>query len=101
MKIERVADSFRLGGAGQIEMSDLPPSMDPGIGPAGPIDPQLLAAETEDRLFEGGLNRRAVVLVLPADKAAAVIFHRDAIARHDVQSGTGRTVPGGIGLPRK
>ena len=63
-------------------MGDLAEGMDAGIGAAGALDRDRLAREGGDRLLDRLLHRAAVLLPLPADKGAAVIFDGQLVARH-------------------
>ena len=58
------------------------------------VDADLLAGHAEDRLLDRLLDRRAMVLPLPAHERPAVIFDRQP------QAGHGRIVPAGIAKPR-
>ena len=73
--------------ARQVEMRRLAQRMNAGIGAAGAMHDDRLAAEALDRLFEDLLHREPVRLALPADEAGAVIFERQLVAGH------GSTVP--------
>ena len=84
-----------VGLARQIEMRDLRQRVDPGIGAAGAVDGDALAAEALDGGFQDFLHRKPVPLALPADQAGAVIFERQLVAGH------GRIVPGGMAKPRR
>ena len=68
--------------------------VDPGVGAAGGRERRSLAGHRCERFLERLLDRRAVVLPLPAHERAAVIFDRQAPAGH------GRIVPAGIANPR-
>jgi hypothetical protein len=74
-------------------MHDLAQRMHAGIGAAGGDALHGLAAEFVDRLLQRLLHRRAVLLPLPADEGAAVIFEDELVARHAASSGSGRRVP--------
>src|SRR5207249_11280153 len=89
MEVDGVADPVGCRLAGEVEMDALAERMDPGVGPAGGLRVYGLAAEGEDRLLQRLLHRRAVLLALPADEAAAVIF------QGQLEAGHGRTVPAG------
>src|SRR3954470_7641749 len=93
MMIEGVADFFRRKVFFQIEMRRLAQGMNPGIGAAGADDSDLFAGELFDRRFKRPLHRGAIVLALPADKGAAVIFEAKPIA-HQMSF-----VPAGNGKP--
>ncbi len=59
------------------------------MGAAGGMRIPPLAAEGEDCILQRLLHRRAVLLALPADEPAAVIFEGE------LEAGHGRTVPAG------
>src|SRR6185312_7218977 len=71
-----------------------------GIGPPRAMHPELLAAEALGRDLQNLLHRKPVGLALPADKAGAVIFKNELVARHWDQA-LGSTVPGGSAKPRR
>ena len=76
-------------------MGDLPQSMDARICSPGAANAHSLATEAPDGGFDGLLDRRMVVLALPAGITGAVIFDIKAIARPQPI-----TVPSGTALPR-
>ena len=55
---------------------------DTGIGAAGAADRRVGAGDRGKRIFDRLLHRKAIGLPLPADEAAAVIFNRELVARH-------------------
>ena len=56
--------------------------MHAGIGAAGAMDADLLAADRLDRVVQRALHRGAVVLDLPAAEGRAVIFDDELVAGH-------------------
>ena len=82
MGVERVAHGIGRPVAGEIDMGDLAERMDAGIGAPGALDRDRLAGEGGDRLLDRLLHRAAVLLALPADIGAAVIFDGQLVARH-------------------
>ena len=56
--------------------------MNTGIGTSSGEDAGVLAAEPLDGLFDHLLHAKAVILALPADEGAAVVFEGKAIAGH-------------------
>ena len=66
----------------EIKMRYLPERMDARICPASTRDADAFRRKFEYRVFERVLNRRAVVLLLPANKRRAVIFEGETKARH-------------------
>src|SRR5690606_27536100 len=82
--------------ARQIDMNDLPESMDAGIGPAGSLDGNGLGRQRQDRPFQRRLHGMAVFLPLPADIGGAVIFDGHPVTRHQPS-----LVPAGSGMPRR
>ncbi len=63
-------------------MRHLSKGVDPGIGAAGAMDDNHLAAELRDCGFERLLHRQSLRLTLPADEPGAVVFDRQLVARH-------------------
>ncbi len=68
--------------AGQVEVDHLARSVDPGVGASGGADHHPLAAEGLDRPLQRALHRGLAGLDLEAMIGRAVIFDRQAIARH-------------------
>src|SRR3984957_8075331 len=95
MLVEGAADGFGVRFPRQVEMRDLRQRVDPGIGAAGAVDGDALAAEALGGGFQDFLHGKPVLLALPADQAGAVIFERQLVAGH------GRIVPGGMAKPRR
>ena len=57
-----------------------------GIGPAGPVQPDGLAAEARDRGLQDLLHREPGRLALPAHEPGAVVFEHELVARHQSRS---------------
>ena len=68
-------------------MGDLAERVDAGIGAAGALDHDGLAGEGGDRLLDRLLHGAAVLLALPADEGAAVIFDGELVAGHAADAG--------------
>ncbi len=79
MGIEGIPDFIRRGATLQVQMGDLPQSMDPRIRSARTLNSNGLAAKAVDGTLQRRLNRRAIVLALPPHKGAAVIFNRELV----------------------
>src|SRR5215831_2107320 len=82
MGINGVADRVGFPGLGEIDVSDLPERVYACIGAPGALYVNVLATERRYRLGEDALDRHAVVLHLPADERAAIIFDQELVARH-------------------
>ena len=67
---------------GEVQMRHLAGGMNAGIGAPGADRCHGLAAELVDRLFDRLLHGEPILLALPADKAAAVIFEGELVAVH-------------------
>ena len=63
-------------------MRDLRQRMHAGVGAAGAMNTNLLAADRLDRVFQRALHRGAIVLDLPAAERRAVIFDGEFVAGH-------------------
>ncbi len=98
--VERIGELVGPHLALQIEVHDLPEGVHTGVGAPGGVAGHGLAAEAVDRLFEGLLHARPVVLTLPADEGAAVVFQHQLEAGHD-SGPDGRTAPAARRAPRK
>ena len=92
--IQRFADRMGVRVLFDIDMRNLCNRMNARIRPPGTVYARLLAAKPEHGLFHRLLDRRAVVLALPAGVTAAVIFDGQFPAGHE------RTAPTAAGLPR-
>ena len=103
MGIERVAHGVGVPGLGEIDMCDLAERVHAGIGAPSAMHMHGVAAERRDRGGEHALHRDAVVLHLPADEGAAVIFDGELEARHHasrVPAATSRAAQEFLGLHR-
>ena len=86
VEVERAAHLFGGLFVGEVEVRHLATRMHAGIGAPGAPDVHALSRKSEDRILEGGLDRRAGVLALPADERAAVILDADPVTRHRISS---------------
>src|SRR3989442_7333235 len=82
MRIQSIARPSRREVLGNSAMRDLRQSMHDGVGAAGAITADLLAANRLDRVLQRALHRSAVVLDLPAAERRAVIFDGQFVAGH-------------------
>src|SRR5450631_1280874 len=82
MRIEAVAKPARHKMFCDVAMRDLPERMHAGVGAAGAIDANLLAADRLARILQRALHRSAIVLDLPAAVRPAVIFDSEFVAGH-------------------
>ena len=82
MRIEGITHRVLVPILAQIHVTDLTERVHAGIGTSGSLDAHLLAAEARRGRPQQALDGRPVVLDLPADKWAAVIFHNQLIAGH-------------------
>ena len=82
MGVERVAQHIGAPDAGQIDMADLARGVDAGVGAPGAAHAAGSPHRARKRALDHFLHRKAIGLTLPADKAAAVIFDDELIARH-------------------
>src|SRR6476661_10644100 len=96
MRIEAIAQPARHERLGNIAMRDLRERMHAGVGAAGAINANLLAANRLDRVLQRALHRSAIVLDLPAAERRAVIFDDEFVAGHQVSRAGGFS-----GVPRK
>jgi hypothetical protein len=67
-------------------MRDLAEGVDAGVGAAGAADHHRLAGERQRGLLDRLLDGPPVLLPLPTDKRAAIIFDGELVARHADQS---------------
>ncbi len=96
MRVQAVAKPAGHEMLGNIAMRDLPERMHAGIGAAGAVHANLLAADRLDRGLQRALHRGAVVLDLPARERRAVIFDDELVAGHQASR-----IGGLSGVPRK
>src|ERR1700687_5912618 len=96
MRVQPVAESSGHEMFCDVAMRDLAERVHAGIGAAGAVNADLLAADRLDRLLQRALHRRAVVLDLPAAKRRAVIFDDEFVAGHQLSRAGGLS-----GVPRK
>src|ERR1700716_867112 len=82
MRIEAVTKPPRHKMFGNIAMRDLCQRVHAGIGAAGAVNANMLAADRLDRVFQRALHRGAIVLDLPAAERCAVIFDGQLVAGH-------------------
>ena len=101
IRAEQLAHASRLlaigcfsVGTDQVDVCHLPQRVDPGVRATGGMDRRQLASHAMDCLFEPLLNRRPMVLTLPAHERPPVELDRQPPTRH------GSIVPFGIAKPR-
>ena len=75
-RVEPVAQAVRGHRPGDIDMGGHGQRVDPGVGPARGGEHGLLAGHALKCLFQRLLDRRAMILALPAHERPAVIFDR-------------------------
>jgi hypothetical protein len=80
----------------EIDMGNLAKRVNTRIGPPGTADGDSLPTKAPDRRLDRLLDRRMIILALPAGIAGAVILDIEAVARHQPI-----TVPCGTGVPRR
>src|SRR5579864_1705311 len=66
MRVHGVPNGVHGKFASEIKMRHLPARMHTGIRAACPGDCDALARKTNDRLLQGRLNRRSILLALPS-----------------------------------
>src|SRR5258707_7731351 len=79
-----------------IAMRHLRQCMHAGVGAAGAVNANLLAADRLDLRLQRALHRGAIVLDLPAAERGAVIFDDEFVAGHQASRAGGLS-----GVPRK
>ena len=87
-RVEPLAEPERVPVALKVDMRDLAPRMHAGVGAPGAMGGRARAGHREHGALQHLLNRKAVLLPLPADERRAVIFEDKLKARH---SKPGRT----------
>src|SRR6476660_1735748 len=93
-RVQSFAEPMRRQNPCDIDMRAHRQRMDARIGPPGGGEYRLLAGHSLKRFLERLLDRRAMILALPAHEWPAVIFHNHSPAGHL------RIVPFGIANPR-
>ncbi len=97
MVVESVAHRVGRRLPVEVEMGDLAERVDAGVGAPGAEHRRRLAREVPDRLLDRLLDRGAVLLALPADEGAAVVFEDEPVARHGPpHAGSGSVAPAGM-----
>jgi len=90
----------------EVDVGDLAQRMHAGVGASRAMDGRALAGHGEKRAFKRLLDRKAVLLPLPADERRAVIFEDELKARHSgclragQTRGKARIRPSGHVLPQ-
>src|ERR1700704_738419 len=82
MRVQAVAKASRHKMFRDIAMRDLPQRVHAGVGAAGAVNANVLAADRLDRGFQRALHRGAIILDLPAAERRAVIFDSEFVAGH-------------------
>src|ERR1700686_2869028 len=96
MRIEPVTKPPRHEMFGDVAMRDLRQRMHAGVGAAGAVNADMLAADRLDRIFQRALHGRTIVLDLPAAERRAVIFDDEFVAGHQASRAGGFS-----GVPRR
>ena len=81
-RVETLAEAERLPCAFKVDMRDLAQRMHAGVGAPRAVGDRALGGHREQRVLERLLDRKAVLLPLPADEWRAVIFEDEPEARH-------------------
>ena len=81
-RVEPLAEPERIPVALKVDMRDLAQRMHAGVGAPRAMRGRALSRHGEERALERLLDRKAVLLPLPADERRAVIFERELVARH-------------------
>src|SRR5260221_12209043 len=82
MRIQAIAKASRNEMFRNVAMRDLRQRMHAGVGAAGTVNANRLAADRLDRGLQRALHRGAIILDLPAAERRAVIFDGEFIAGH-------------------
>ncbi len=81
-RVEPLAEPERLPVALEVDMRDLAQRMDAGVGAPRAVGGRMLAGHGEKGALERLLDRKAVLLPLPADERRAVVFDGELKPRH-------------------
>ncbi len=82
MGVDGVADRVGVLGLGKLDMRNLPERVHAGIGAPGALHVNPLATECRHGRRQDALDRRTIILHLPADESGSVIFDQQFVARH-------------------
>src|SRR5258706_7026289 len=82
MRVQAVAKASGHKMFRNIALRDVPERVHAGVGAAGAVNANRLAADRLDRGLQRALHRGTVVLDLPAAERRAVIFDGEFIAGH-------------------
>ena len=82
MRVEPLAEPEGLPVALKVDMRDLAQRMHAGVGAPRAMGGRALAGHGEEGALQRLLDRKAVLLPLPADERRAVIFEGELEARH-------------------
>ena len=96
MRVQTVAKSAGDEVPGNVAMRDLPERMHTCVRAARAVNADDFAADCLDCIFQRTLDRRAVILHLPAAERCTVIFDRELIAGHQLSRAGGVS-----GVPRR
>ena len=81
-RVEPLAEPERLPVALEVDMRDLAQRMDARVGAPRAVGDRALSRHGEQGVLQRLLNRKPVLLPLPADERRAVVFDGELIARH-------------------
>ena len=81
-RVEALAKPERVPIALEVDMRDLAQSVHARVGAPGAMGGRALRGHGEERALQRLLDRKAVLLPLPADERRAVIFEDELEARH-------------------
>ena len=82
MGIERLLHAEGIERPCDVCVCNLPGGVDAGVSATCRGDGHFFSGEFQDRLFDGGLDRGAILLALPADEGPAVVLDREFPAWH-------------------
>src|ERR1700733_15251586 len=81
-RVDSLAKAERIPVPVEVDMRDLTQSMHAGGGAPRPMSGHASAGHRNERALQNILNRKAVLLSLPADERRPVVFDRKLKARH-------------------
>ncbi len=81
-RVQPLAETEWIPCALKVDMRDLAQRMHAGVGAPGAMGGRALARHGEKRVLQRLLDRKAILLALPADERRAVIFEGELETRH-------------------